>query len=51
MYETEKGIKLRFFRLPRVISGQGEQTLRQTSERQRRWLSAISRADLKVSQC
>ena len=38
--------KVRFFRLPAIVEGQGEQ-MRSIKEAQRRaWLKAISRADL-----
>ena len=36
----------RFFRVPRVVTNQGEIIEELTSERRRRWISAISRDDL-----
>ena len=38
--------KVRFFRVPRVIVNQGENTGELTSEGRRMWISAISREDL-----
>ena len=38
--------KIRFFRIPRVVTHQGEYTEEMTAERRRKWISAISRDDL-----
>src|SRR4029434_5057544 len=38
--------KVRLFRVPRVITNQGEHVDRLTSNRRRQWISAISRANL-----
>ena len=38
--------RTRFFRVPRVVTNQGEFIEELTSERRRRWISAISRDDL-----
>lgn len=46
--ETGRAVGLRFFSIPAIITHQGEQTKELTSERRRRWLSAISRADLDI---
>ena len=37
---------MRFFRLPAVVTNQGEQMISLTTERRRAWLQAISREDL-----
>ncbi len=39
-----------FFRLPAVVSHQGEQTLQLSKERQETWLARIKREDLKPNQ-
>ena len=41
--------KVRFYRVPRVVVNQGQYMKELTSERRRRWISAISREDLTVS--
>ena len=41
---TEQGIK--FYRVPAVITDEGELTEKLTAERRRKWISAISREDL-----
>ena len=40
--------KVRFFRLPAVVEGQGEQMRSITEAQRRAWLKAISRDDLTV---
>ena len=40
--------KVRFFRLPAVVEGQGEQMHSITEAQRRAWLKAISRDDLTV---
>ena len=46
-YEEEKGWSVRFFKVPGIISHQGEQTEEVSTERRRKWLSEINKADLK----
>ena len=40
----------RFFRLPAVVSHQGEQTLQMSKKRREEWLAKIRRDDLKPEQ-
>ena len=42
--KTEQGIK--FYRVPAVITDEGELIEKLTAERRRKWISAISREDL-----
>jgi hypothetical protein len=41
--------KVSFFRLPAIITNQGEKTQEMSEKRRRLWLSRISRADLQQS--
>ena len=45
----EKNNKVNFYRIPKIVTLQGDQYKELTTERRRRWLSAISRADLTES--
>ena len=44
---SEKG-KYRFFRIPKVVENQGEQTKLMCEERRRQWIANIYRGDLKA---
>ena len=47
--KTEQGIK--FYRVPAVITDEGELIEKLTAERRRKWISAISREDLTEKNC
>ena len=47
--KTEQGIK--FYRVSAVITDEGELIEKLTAERRRKWISAISREDLRRKNC